>query len=156
MHYTIGFEELKKEVRKYTPEWAAPLTGIPAETITRIAQEFAAAAPHALAHNGWRTSNFINSFHTQRAISILNALVGNWNVVLTASAGEEGGVLGAPPQPPYPAHLRPAPGWCAVEISCCAVQDRCLPGNARQHRQGRSLSGAWLVHLAPESHHVHP
>ena len=100
--YTTGFEELKKEVRKYTPDWAAPLTGIPAETITRIAQEFAAAAPHALAHNGWRTSNFVNSFHTQRAISILNALVGNWNVVLTASAGEEGGVLGAPPQPPFP------------------------------------------------------
>jgi thiosulfate reductase/polysulfide reductase chain A len=100
--HTIGFDELKKEVSRYTPEWAAPLTGIPAETITRIAREFAAAAPHALAHNGWRTSNFVNSFHTQRAITILNALVGNWNVVLTASAGEESGALGAPSQPAYP------------------------------------------------------
>lgn len=99
---TIGFDELKKEVSRYTPEWAAPLTGIPAETITRIAHEFAAAAPHALAHNGWRTSNFINSFHTQRAITILNALVGNWDVVLQDAGGEEGGTLGAPPQPAYP------------------------------------------------------
>lgn len=98
---TIGFDELKKEVSRYTPEWAAPLTGIPAETITRIAHEFADAAPHALAHNGWRTSNFVNSFHTQRAISILNALMGNWDVVLTEAGGEESGALGVPPQPAY-------------------------------------------------------
>ena len=99
---TIGFDELKKEVSKYTPDWAAPLTGIPAETITRIAHEFAAAAPHALAHNGWRTSNFVNSFHTQRAISILNALIGNWDVTLTKAAGEESATLGKPTQPPFP------------------------------------------------------
>lgn len=99
--YTIGLDELKKEVSRYTPEWAAPLTGIPAEIIKRIAHEFAAAAPHALAHNGWRTSNFVNSFHTQRAIAILNALVGNWNVTLAAAAGEGAG-LGAPSQPSYP------------------------------------------------------
>lgn len=99
--YTVGFDELKQEVARYTPEWAAPLAGIPAETIARIAREFAAAAPHALAHNGWRTSNFVNSFHTQRAISILNALVGNWNVTMAAAAAEGAG-LGAPPQPAYP------------------------------------------------------
>jgi thiosulfate reductase / polysulfide reductase chain A len=99
---TIGFDELKKEVARYTPEWSAPLTGIPAETTIRIAREFAGAAPNALAHNGWRTSNFVNSFHTQRAITILNALVGNWNVVLAAAAGEESGALGVPPQPAYP------------------------------------------------------
>jgi len=99
--HTVGFDELKKEVARYTPEWAAPLTGIPAETITRIAHELADAAPHVLVHNGWRTSNFINSFHTQRAISILNALMGNWNVTMTAAAAEGAG-LGAPPQPPYP------------------------------------------------------
>ncbi len=67
-----------------------------------IAREFAAAAPHALAHNGWRTSNFINSFQTERAIAILNALVGNGNVHMSASAGEGSGSLGKPAQPPYP------------------------------------------------------
>ena len=99
---TVGFDELAKEVSQYTPAWAATLTGIPAETISRIAHEFAAAAPHALAHNGWRTSNFINSFHTQRAISILNALAGNWDVAMTEAAGEESATLGKPVQPPYP------------------------------------------------------
>ncbi|MBZ0302434.1 MAG: molybdopterin-dependent oxidoreductase [Anaerolineae bacterium] len=100
--YTLGFDQLAQEVQPYTPEWAASITEIPADTIRRIAQEFAAAAPHALAHNGWRTSNFINSFQTQRAIAILNALVGNWNVTMKASGGESSGALGTPPQPPYP------------------------------------------------------
>lgn len=100
-NHTIGFDELKKEVARYTAEWAAPLTGIPAETITRIAHELSEAAPHVLVHNGWRTSNFVNSFHTQRAISILNALLGNWKVTMTAAAAEGAG-LGAPSQPPYP------------------------------------------------------
>jgi thiosulfate reductase/polysulfide reductase chain A len=67
-----------------------------------VAQEFSAAAPYALAHNGWRTSNFINSFQTQRAITILNALVGNWGVTTLPKGGEESGSLGKPPQPGYP------------------------------------------------------
>ncbi len=100
--YTNGFEKLAGPIARYTPDWAAGITGIPASTIQRIAREFAAAAPHALAHNGWRTSNFVNSFQTERAIAILNAIIGNWNTALLPASGEESGVLGAPAQPPYP------------------------------------------------------
>ena len=100
--YTQGFAELAEAVKDYTPEWAALITGIDAAVIQRIAHEFAAAAPYTLAHNGWRTSNFINSFPTERAITILNALVGNWGVTLHPAAGEGAGGLGKPPQPPYP------------------------------------------------------
>lgn len=99
--YTVGFNRLAEEIRPYTPEWAAPITDISAETIRRIAREFSDAAPNALAHNGWRTSNFVNSFQTQRAISCLNALVGNWGIHLLPAAAEGAG-LGVPPQPPYP------------------------------------------------------
>ena len=100
--YTFGFDLLASSITEYTPDWAATLTGLDAEVIRRIAREFAAAGPHALAHNGWRTSNFINSFPAERAISILNALVGNWGVTMFPSAGEGGGGLGSPPQPAYP------------------------------------------------------
>jgi len=99
---TNGFDKLIGPIAQYTPDWASALTGIPADTIRRIAREFAAAAPHALAHNGWRTSNFVNSFQTERAIGILNAIVGNWNTAMFPANGEESGVLGAPKQPPYP------------------------------------------------------
>jgi thiosulfate reductase/polysulfide reductase chain A len=99
---TSGFDRLAGSMTQYTPDWAASITEIPADTIRRIAREFAAAAPYALAHNGWRTSNFINSFQTERAIGILNALAGNWGVAMFPASGEESGVLGTPPQPPYP------------------------------------------------------
>ncbi len=99
--YTVGFDQLAEEVQPYTPEWAAPITDIQADVIRRIAREFSDAAPNALAHNGWRTSNFENSFQTQRAITCLNALVGNWGIHLLPAAAEGAG-LGAPPQPPYP------------------------------------------------------
>ena len=99
---TSGFEKLPAAMASYTPEWAAGITGIPADTIQRIAREFAAAAPYALAHNGWRTSNFVNSFQTERTITILNAIVGNWGVAMFDESGEETGDLGAVPQPPYP------------------------------------------------------
>jgi thiosulfate reductase/polysulfide reductase chain A len=99
--YTLGFEQVSSAVMSYTPEWAASLTGVETDVIRRIAHEFAAAGTCALAHNGWRTSNFINSFPTERAITILNALVGNWGTTLFPSAGEGAG-LGSPPQPAYP------------------------------------------------------
>ena len=100
--YTVGFDELANSVGTYTPEWAAGITEIPADTIRRIAREFAAAAPYALAHNGWRTSNFINSFQTERAITILNALAGNWGTTMLPAGGEGNSLLGSPPQPAYP------------------------------------------------------
>jgi thiosulfate reductase/polysulfide reductase chain A len=103
--HTVGFEEVKAATRGYTPEWAASKCEIPAGTIRRIAREFAMAAPNAFAHPNWRTSNFINSFQTERAIAVLNALVGSWARPgsLQPAAGEEGGIaLGTIPQPPYP------------------------------------------------------
>jgi thiosulfate reductase / polysulfide reductase chain A len=60
--HTIGFDDVAKAVKSYTPEWAASKTEISAATIRRIAREFAVAAPHAFIHPGWRTSNFVNSF----------------------------------------------------------------------------------------------
>ncbi|MBN2148120.1 MAG: molybdopterin-dependent oxidoreductase [Anaerolineales bacterium] len=103
--YVIGCDDIQDAMRSYTPEWASQKTGVPAATIERVAREYAAAKHNALAHPGWRTSNFVNSFQTERAIATLNALSGN---VLTPGgclsadvAGESAG-LGAPSQPPYP------------------------------------------------------
>lgn len=103
--YVIGCDGIQDEMRKYTPEWAEQITGVPASTIERIAREYAAAEHKALAHPGWRTSNFLNSFQTERAIATLNALSGNVLTsggCLSAVVEAEGAGLGAPSQPPYP------------------------------------------------------
>ena len=101
---TIGFDEVMKAVKSYTPEWAASKCEIPAATIRRIAREFALAAPHAFVHNNWRTSNFVNSFQAERAMAIMNAISGNWEQPggLFPAAGEDSMPLGTIPQPPYP------------------------------------------------------
>lgn len=103
--YVLGCDDIQQVMSGYTPEWAETITGVPASTIDRIAREYAAAKHNALAHPGWRTSNFINSFQTERAIATLNALSGNVLTpggCLSADLSEEGAGLGLPPQPPYP------------------------------------------------------
>jgi thiosulfate reductase/polysulfide reductase chain A len=103
--YVIGCDGIADEMSRYTPAWAEQITGVPAETIDRIAREYAAAKHNALAHPGWRTSNFINSFQTERAIATLNAMSGNVLTpggCLSAEVAAEGAGLGMPPQPPYP------------------------------------------------------
>jgi thiosulfate reductase/polysulfide reductase chain A len=103
--YVVGCDNIQEAMSAYTPQWAEQVTGIPAETIERIAREYAKAGKNSLAHPGWRTSNFINSFQTERAIATLNALSGN---VLTPGGclstlpGEADSVLGKPDQPAYP------------------------------------------------------
>jgi thiosulfate reductase/polysulfide reductase chain A len=103
--YVVGCDGIQDAMSKYTPQWAENITGVPASTIERIAREYAAAKPNSLAHPGWRTSNFVNSFQTERAIATLNALSGNVLTpggCLSADVGAEGTGLGVPPQPPYP------------------------------------------------------
>jgi thiosulfate reductase/polysulfide reductase chain A len=80
-----GFDQLRQHVAPYTPEWAEQETEIPARDITRIALEFADAAPRALYYAGRRSSWYTNDFQMRRAQAILNAIVGSWD--------REGGVV---------------------------------------------------------------
>jgi thiosulfate reductase/polysulfide reductase chain A len=103
--YVVGCDDIQEAMSRYTPEWAEQITGVPAVDIERIAREYAGAKHNALAHPGWRTSNFLNSFQTERAIATLNALSGNVLTsggCLSAEVAAEGAGLGAPQQPPYP------------------------------------------------------
>jgi thiosulfate reductase / polysulfide reductase chain A len=80
-NYTIGFEEYAKELKKYTPEWAAKITGLPADAITRIAMDMGKAKPKALIEQSWRGAfgcNYENSTETGRAVAMFNALLGNY------------------------------------------------------------------------------
>ncbi len=76
---THGFDELRVHVQKYTPEWAAGETDIPARDIRRLARELAAAAPSAMVYPGRRSSDYKDSTQIRRSYAIVNALLGNWD-----------------------------------------------------------------------------
>jgi len=48
---TEGFESIKDEIDKATPEWAEPITGVPAETIRRAARMYATAESAAIIYS---------------------------------------------------------------------------------------------------------
>ena len=85
---TSSIDELKEHLKSNTPEWAEKLSGVPAADIRRIALEFAAAAPAATTMCNRGSSAHLNGFYNDRAIGLLNALVG--------SVGKKGGWCWSP------------------------------------------------------------
>jgi anaerobic selenocysteine-containing dehydrogenase len=76
--WTLGFAELQKHLidNAYTPEWAATLTGVPAEKIKQLAHDYATAKPAAIFCNAG-ISHQLNAFDTYRALTFLAAITGN-------------------------------------------------------------------------------
>ena len=74
----VGFEDYKKHIlsKKYTPEWAEKITGIPASEIYKTAREFM-AAEHPIYYQGRRSVFAKNDFQLRRAMAIFQALSGN-------------------------------------------------------------------------------
>ncbi len=109
---------LQENVKECTAEWAAGISDVPAEAITRVAREFAAAAPNVCIPNLKRDAagpNYANSWRLMHAINVLHALTGAFD--------REGGVLFLhdvkipwledvdPPAKPYPPLPEKAPDY---------------------------------------------
>lgn len=71
-----GYEEIMKEAQKFTPEEASDVTGIPADTIRRIAEEMAAAKPATAIWNQGLTQHTVGTSNT-RIVPILQMFLGN-------------------------------------------------------------------------------
>lgn len=76
------FEKYKQHIldNNYTPEWAEKITGIPAETICKIAHDFMTAAPQAIYYQGRRSTWAKNDFQLRRAMALFTALGGGVDV----------------------------------------------------------------------------
>ena len=101
----VSVDELRAHLEPYSPEWAEKVSGIAAADIRRIAIEFAKAAPACTTMCNRGSSAHLNGFYNDRAIGLLNAVVG--------SVGKKGGwcfspwggvdpQFKTPPLPPSP------------------------------------------------------
>ena len=84
----VSVDELKDHLKENTPEWAEKVSGVPAADIRRVALEFAKAAPEATTMCNRGSSAHLNGFYNDRAIQMLNAVVG--------SVGKKGGWCWSP------------------------------------------------------------
>ena len=73
----VSVQELRDHLSTHTPAWAENVSGVPAAEITRIAVEFAKAAPACTTMCNRGSSAHLNGYYNDRAIGLLNALVGN-------------------------------------------------------------------------------
>jgi thiosulfate reductase / polysulfide reductase chain A len=104
----VNADALKAWLKPYTPEWAAKISGLDAADIQRVALEFAKARPAVAAFTNRGTGAHYNGFNNDRAVIMLNAIVG--------SIGQPGGYCytveptRVPPQVfPQPKPIPPAP-----------------------------------------------
>lgn len=150
-----GFEELSKHVADKTPEWAYPITGIPADTIRESARLIAGARPASLIHPGRHTTWYGDDTQRERAIAILAALLGSW--------GRRGGYIlpsaldvpkypGKKPQPMREAADRKQPSLypLADETLASGVCDATIPGQAPYQLHGWLVYGTNLIQSLPD------
>ena len=71
-----------------TPQWAAGITGIPAQTIVRLARDIALAKPCAISQ-GWGPQRRANGENEARAIFLLACATGNIGVPGGGTGGRE-------------------------------------------------------------------
>ncbi|MBA0050869.1 oxidoreductase [Streptomyces sp. AJS327] len=76
--WVVGFDELRAHLaeHRYTPAWAARVTGVPAKVITAMAEEYATAKPAAIFCNAG-ISHQLGAFDTYRVATFLAAVTGN-------------------------------------------------------------------------------
>jgi len=77
--HTHGFDALAAHVARYTPEWAAPITWVPADKIRAAARLFAQTRP-AMLEWGCAIEHTPKCIQTVRALSMLPVLTGNVDV----------------------------------------------------------------------------
>ena len=89
--YAKGFDQLEQHVKEFTPEWAAPITDLPAAKIRETARAMGAAKPAVAVHPGRHVTWYGDDTQRARAMAILTALLGSW--------GRRGGIFLPTPVP---------------------------------------------------------
>jgi len=78
--FTLGFDRLLEHVQGYTPEWAEPITWVPAGDIRKLARMFAATKGASIYQGTCTQDQTANGTQNSRAFSVLQVITGNINI----------------------------------------------------------------------------
>ena len=78
--WCYGFDKLEEHVKQYTPEWAAPITGIPAERITEVARMMGTIKPMVIKTGNGVGDQTNDGTSTIMAMCLISAITGNLDV----------------------------------------------------------------------------
>lgn len=78
--HTLGFEAFAEQLDSFTPEWAEPFTGIPAERIRSLARRYATEVPSMIVLGGSSMFKHSAGWEASRAIACLPALAGQLGI----------------------------------------------------------------------------
>jgi len=90
--YSIGFDALADRVKECTPEWAAPITWVPAEKIAQAARWYSTLRPAT-------SSSYVGIDQTSNSVAALQARFAL--MAITGNLDVPGGDFGRPPTPLY-------------------------------------------------------
>ncbi|GAC1419721.1 MAG: thiosulfate reductase PhsA [Burkholderiaceae bacterium] len=118
-YVNVSPRELRTWLAVCTPEWAGAISGLAPRDIERVALEFARARPAVAAFTNRGTGAHYNGFNAERAVVLLNALVGSVGAVggycygLDEKLSEERypQPLPVPPKPRVRTDLEDPPEW---------------------------------------------
>jgi thiosulfate reductase/polysulfide reductase chain A len=153
--YGYGFKELKEHVKNLTPEWAYGITTIKPEQIRETARLMAAAAPSVIIHPGRHVVWYGDDSQRERAIAMLNGLLGSW--------GKRGGFYFKEkvsiPKFPHPAYPKPKWGWeeigekypyAEMGITSELIKSS-IPGEDEEHPiKAWIIAGTNLINTVPQ------
>lgn len=105
---TVGYERLAEHVKAHPPEWAAPITGVPADRIRAFARRYG-ASPRAFIRVGIGLSRHLNGGMACRTIACLPALTGAYADPHGGALLSSGGAFGAGHRVLERADLMPTP-----------------------------------------------
>ena len=78
--HTVGFDALRAHLEVHGPEWAAPITGVPAGRIAELARRYATTSPAMIVLGGSSMHKGAHGWQGARAIGCLPALTGNLGI----------------------------------------------------------------------------
>ncbi len=99
----VTVDELKAHYKQYTPEWAEKISGVPKETIERIAREFATTKPATLFTYRGPAKHLYGSYN-EKACMMLPIMTGNIEVQGGYCLPRGMGWPQPSPEPGKPAH----------------------------------------------------